>query len=113
MKVLCDVFTGLRLPLSEYLQMPVRTNAYGHHPPPVLFPYLLNQVLEGFPSIQKAVYKEIVRGKWEGCRMPITNNPRGFCGSSLKAHFESFSPLEKSLKIHIHSPNLLVWDSIN
>lgn len=113
MKVLCNVFTRLRLPLSEYLQMPVRTNAYGHHLPPVLFLCLLNQVLEGFPSIRKTVYKDIVRGKWKGCRIPVTNNPGGFCGSSLKKYFESFSPLEEPLKIYIHSPKLLVWDSIN
>lgn len=54
-KVLHDVFSGLRLPLSEYLQMAVCTNAYGHHPPPVLFLCQLNQVLEEFPSIHKTL----------------------------------------------------------
>lgn len=49
----CGVFTGFRLPPLDYLQIPVRTNACSHHPPPVLFLCQSNQVLEGFPSIHK------------------------------------------------------------
>lgn len=45
--------------------------------------------------------------------MLITDNPRRFCGSSLKEQFESFFSLEEPLKLHIHSPNLLIWYRIN